>query len=114
LQVADLVNPSLVTRRNVVHFQSALVCGDAAKLATELGFLKDFITQGPTDVASASPTVFSSLTALGDILCELPVANGLQFLHLLCGKTVVFQLAAVLIKERTSDVPDAGSTISFQ
>ena len=61
---------------------------DAAKFAAELGVLEDFITQGPTDVASASPTVFpDSLTAPGDILCKLPVANGLQFLHLLRGKT---------------------------
>ena len=33
----------------------------------------------------------SSAGTPGDILCELPVANGLQFLHLLCGKTVVSQ-----------------------
>ena len=67
----------------------ALVTRDAAKFAAELGCLEHFITQSSTDVASASPTVFpDSLTALGDILCKPPVADGLQFLHLLRGKTV--------------------------
>ena len=45
-------------------FQGALLNRDATKFAANLGVLEDFITQGPTDVASASPTVFpDSLTA---------------------------------------------------
>ena len=87
LKVADLVPASLDARRYVIHFQRTFVSRDAAKFAAELGVLEDFITQGPTDVASGSPTVFpDSLTALGDVISNLPVANGLQFLHLLCGK----------------------------